>query len=250
MNIVIFTGGYAPEAELTADFFGKYEPDFVISADSGLETFEKYRSYYSSLPENPFSSGPDLILGDWDSISQKSILKKYPQEIIENFIVDKDYTDTELALERAHEKIDGAFVERKCAVNKLILVGAGGGSRIDHLLAVFDLFSTDLRPDVWISGEQFLYFLPEKKAVEIYDLKNNDIVSVLRLSSSREGGKVETKGLEWEGGLFRPEGVPSLSNRISKEYFEKKLPVSVKTVKNDFVLVLPYSARLEEADFS
>ncbi len=249
MNIVIFTGGYAPKAELTVDFFKTHKPDFVISADSGLETFETYSEFFNSLPEKLFLSEPNLILGDWDSLSQKSILKKYPSQIIENFNVDKDYTDTELALERAHEKLGTISKNNKTDSDMIILVGAGGGSRIDHLLAVFDLFSTDLKPDVWLSGEQFLYFLPKESSVKIFDLKNDDIVSVLRLSNSRAGGKVCSNGLEWEGGLFRSEGVPSLSNRISKEYFLKNLPVSIKTLESDFVLVLPYSARLEWESF-
>jgi thiamine pyrophosphokinase len=241
MFIVIFTGGTAPEPAICEKFFSdlnfasKNEPPFVIAADSGIHTLEKFIDFF---PDIDFS--PDIILGDWDSLGDKKILEKYPKEIIQNHIPDKDFTDTELALEEA---IKYSSKNSEC-VHKIILLGAGGGERIDHLIAVFDLFATKSHPDIWISGNQFLYFLGEKTCAEIYDLSACDMVSVLRTSESRSGGKISSRGLLWEYGLFRKEGVPSISNRISPEFFHGKKPVSVNVYEGSFVLAVPFSAKV------
>ena len=42
MNIFIFTGGEAPSPETAKPFFEKCKPDYVIAADSGLETLDLY----------------------------------------------------------------------------------------------------------------------------------------------------------------------------------------------------------------
>ena len=235
--ICVFTGGDAPSPKSTEYFFKEKRKeqgggDFQIksiAADSGLDTFENYQS------ELGFFSIKS-ILGDWDSIEDKKKTESYPKEIVETHIVDKDYTDTELALEKAHSMKESPDEE-------IVLIGAGGGKRIDHLIAVYDLFSTPLRPDTWITGEQFLHFLGEGKSAEISNLKENDTVSVLRTSESRTGGRIESKGLKWESKLFRMEGVPSISNRISESADEEIVEISA--VEGNFVLALPNSAKVE-----
>ena len=174
-------------------------------------------------------------MGDWDSIKDKSRLVDFPPSIIETHIVDKDYTDTELALEKAY----GMKIDSK---EKIVLVGAGGGSRIDHLIAVYDLFSTELKPDVWIAGGQFLYFLAENSKMQLSNLKHSDTVSVLRTSKSSTEGRIESCGLEWESNLFRKSGVPSISNRVADS--SKNGNVELKAFDADFVIALPPSANV------
>ena len=65
MHIVIFTGGESPEPRLTESYFSCHKPDYVIAADSGLLTLERYKSHFG---EQFF---PDAILGDMDSLSAK-----------------------------------------------------------------------------------------------------------------------------------------------------------------------------------
>ena len=150
MSILIFSGGEAPKPELAENFFQeiKAKKNYIIAADSGIQTFEAYQSHFCDL-----GLVPNLILGDWDSIGDKSILEKYPKEIIKTHIVDKDFTDTELAMSEAKKLFENSCED----VHKIILIGASGVNRIDHLLSVFDLFASALRPDVWLSGRQFLY---------------------------------------------------------------------------------------------
>ena len=234
--ICVFTGGDAPSPESTECFFsekrkeqgGGFFPFKSIAADSGLETFEEYQAKLEFFSIKS-------ILGDWDSIKSKEKLSEYPKEIIENHIVDKDYTDTELALEKAHSM-------KASPDEEIVLIGAGGGKRIDHLIAVFDLFSTRLRPDTWITGEQFLHFLGEGTRAEISNLSEKDTVSVLRTSESRTGGKIESKGLKWESSLFRMEGVPSISNRMSEDAARNR--IELKSIEGDFVIALPNSAKI------
>ena len=241
MFIFVFTGGNAPEPFVCEKFFSdlfaveKVEKPFVIAADSGLRTLEAFNRFFTSID---FS--PELILGDWDSLADNKLLEKYPKKIIQNHIVDKDFTDTELALDEAKQYIS----KNADDVHKIILVGAGGGERIDHLIAVFDLFSTDLRPDVWLSGNQFLYFLGERSCAELYDVALDDMVSVLRTSACRTGGRIKSEGLLWESGLFRKEGLPSISNRISPDCFRAGRPVALTVESGSFVLAAPHSARV------
>lgn len=236
MHIVVFTGGECPEPRLTEQYFSSRRPDFVIAADSGLLSWERYNADFGGM----FSHGgadisPDAILGDMDSLSGKGAedaLKKYPAERIQRFVEDKDFTDTELALEYAH---------KKCA-DWITLVGAGGGTRFDHFLGVFDLFATDLRPDVWLAGEQSLWHAPQGMAFSVGGLELRDTVSVARTSAARTGGRVVSDGLLWESGLFRAEGMPSISNRIKPAFFDAQKPVTIEVSEGEFVLILPTKA--------
>ncbi|MBR1615942.1 MAG: hypothetical protein IJ673_10775, partial [Treponema sp.] len=93
-----------------------------------------------------------------------------------------------------------------------------------------------------ITGEQFLHFLGEGTRAEISNLAANDTVSVLRTSESRTGGKIESKGLKWESSLFRMEGVPSISNRMSEDAARNR--IELKSIEGDFVIALPNSAKI------
>ena len=240
MHIVIFTGGEAPEADLTREYFSFRKADYVIAADSGLLTF----GLYSNRMPDFFKSQPDAIIGDMDSLADKNAsqeLKKYPQEVIQTFIEDKDYTDTELALEKAHSLLSSGD---KSGSSWISLVGAGGGARADHFLGVFDLFSTSLRPDAWLCGQQTFWFAPQKSLFKISGLSLRDMISISRTSASRTGGKLHSEGLLWEYNSFRPEGMPSISNRISPAFFEDKKPVSIEVRSGQFVLILPTHAQV------
>jgi thiamine pyrophosphokinase len=265
MHIVVFTGGDfpAPESEKTY-FSAKQEdgnaenrdsvsffPDYVIVADSGLFACELYKSYYGH------SFYPSRILGDMDSIKDISMLEKYPQKVIKTFIEDKDFSDTELALEEAYFVLSQKSVHKKSGANSEIsangtadcitLVGAGGGSRIDHLLGVFDLFASKLRPDVWLAGSQSLFYAPQHTRFSISGLKIDDMISIARTTKSRTDGSIASKGLKWEYGCFRREGMPSLSNRISPDYFNKNSPVEITIESGEFVLIVPSSASIKKS---
>ena len=252
MHIVIFTGGECPEPSLTEAYFSSRKPDFVIAADSGILSLEQYDAHFGGI----FTHGgnaPDAILGDMDSLSgkgAKDALKKYPAERIQRFVEDKDYTDTELALDYAHKIVAGKGIStetnarKKADAHWITLVGAGGGTRVDHFLGVFDLFATDLRPDAWLCGEQALWYAPQGMVFSVDGLELRDMVSVARTSAARTGGSVASDGLLWESGLFRAEGMPSISNRIKPAFFDAQKPVTIEVREGEFVLILPTKAKV------
>lgn len=263
MHIVVFTGGDFPPPESEKSFFSAaakdsgmnyhesafFIPDYVIAADSGLFACEQYEDCYGK------SFYPSKILGDMDSIKDKDMLKKYSQKIIKTFIEDKDFTDTELALEEAHLVMSKNTIKNKSSnengtsgggtTDCIALVGAGGGSRIDHLLGVFDLFASKLRPDVWLAGNQSLFYAPQHAQFSISGLRIDDMISIARTTKSRTDGSIISHGLKWEYGCFRKEGMPSLSNRISPDYFDSNKPVEIEIQSGEFVLIVPSAASVK-----
>jgi len=250
IRCTIFTGGDAPLPEAVESHFISHVPDIVIAADSGLDTLKRYADAFKSGEAASIDLTPDFIVGDFDSISDVKLIDVYgrsddesPQfgekrEVvrIERFSRDKDFTDTELALDAAFRE---AFLQN--AIPFITLIGGGSG-RLDHLLAIFDSFSAPHRADVWLLPKEAVYLLKSGTTCNVSDLKRDDIVSVARTSFSRTEGNLISHGLFWEN--FRREGMPSISNRISKNYFTDRKPVTLSACEADFLLILPLSARV------
>ena len=171
MQIIVFTGGSSPAPEKAAPYFKNIladgqKPDVVIAADSGLETLRAWQKHFKGL----YDFSPSIVLGDFDSISDKKILDECEGAAIERSPSYKDDTDTELALKRAREmakKIVGSsptMTDRASpcmtrAANReafVTLIGGAGG-RTDHFLSIYNLFGTKIAPDAWLCGEQVLW---------------------------------------------------------------------------------------------
>lgn len=226
MTVLIFTGGQAPDTEIAAPFFRNYKVDYIIAADSGLDTYEKY------LEAGLVSKAPDYLVGDFDSVSDRRLLEKYKCER-DVYSHDKDFTDSELALMKAR-KVAGLE-------GKVVLCGGNGG-RPDHFMALFDSFSRDYRADVWLCGEQVVWFCGFGSSMEISQVNFEDRISVSRISSEYENTNLACNGFEWNQ-LFE-KGMPSLSNRISREYFEKGKTISLKAEKGSFLIYVPFTAKV------
>ena len=227
IHIVIFTGGFYPNPESTKDIWKNHPvPDYIIAADSGIETLENYTKFY------PFFK-PNVIIGDFDSITNKDILEKYSDKI-KTFPQDKDYTDTELAIKEAF------YYAKKINKKPYITLVGGDGGRIDHLLAIYDLFSEKQHPSLWLCKDQAIYLLEKNNKYELSNINEQDYISIARTTSSRKRGKIISKNLTWESNLFRKKGMPSLSNRINKQM--KKIYYSIKN--ENFLLIVPLKAIL------
>lgn len=87
------------------------ESDYIIAVDGGLKILDSV------------AIKPDLIIGDMDSIDE-SVLKKYTDVKIKKYPLEKDYTDSELALKKAI----GLNPEN-------IYIISGTGSYFDHSYA-------------------------------------------------------------------------------------------------------------------
>lgn len=224
---LIFTGGESPSPELTEVFFKCLPPvSFIIAADSGLDTLNTYRSFFS---KKGTSLLPNVILGDMDSISSKELLKDFSATDVKYFPKDKDFTDTELALKCARSLASDSFI---------VLVGGNGG-RPDHFLGIYDTFSFDYRCDCWLCGEQLVFLLPEGYSLSACSLKESDYISIARLSNSFSGGSLVSKGLEWKPSPESKKGMVSLSNRICKESGGS---AEFYVKKGEFLIFLPLTA--------
>lgn len=192
-NIVIFTGGNHPPIDALWRAVDKSSVDFIIACDKGLEY---------ALADGVT---PNLVIGDFDSLSDKSLLDFFPSECVLRYPHDKDFTDTQLALKYA--------AKYKAPFGKVGIFGGDGG-RLDHFFSLYNTFTTDYRADYWVTSEQTLYLLRKKEVWEIFD-PNSLPLGVIRLWNHWKGGAIETEGLQWEGKIFFKTGIATSCNRIA-----------------------------------
>lgn len=110
MRAIIISSG-----NLNIDIFKKIKKsdDIIICADGGARHLYKYNIV------------PDMIVGDLDSLNEEYVGYYEKLDVIfHKFPSEKDYTDTELAVEYGIER----------GATELILLGSTG-TRLDHTLA-------------------------------------------------------------------------------------------------------------------
>lgn len=229
-NVLIFTGGEYPNPD-ECSYVSDNSFDFVLCADSGLDVFECYKKYFG---EKKFYC-PDMIIGDMDSVSDKSLIDKYKTSVLKKYSHYKDYSDTELALMEAKNIFPG---EKK----NVVLLGASGG-RIDHFLHIYSMFSRDFYPDVWLTPGMKSFVLCEKHSCRIHALSIEDRISFLDLECGKLS--VRSQGLEWEGDRFMGGLVPSLSNRVSDSNYRNSNPVEVTVESGRCLVCVPYKSVFE-----
>ncbi len=179
MTGVLLIGGNGPSKKYFRSIVGKYE--FVIAADSGVDLALS------------LSIEPNLVVGDMDSISSRRKLKNYlPRQIME-YPHDKDETDTEIGLR----------IFREMGYTDIILAGGGGG-RLDHILAILNIFERKYHPDIWITDREEVYFISG-----VFYRKGwvNCTVSLFPVSGhvnvlDSRGLKWTLKGLKWKRGEY------------------------------------------------
>ena len=233
IHIVVFTGGLYPKPELTEIYWKNCaagNPDYIIAADSGLEVCLEYKKYFSGR----YDFSPRKIIGDFDSISSQEILSALKKDIVESFVRDKDFTDTELALRFAYQKA----AEKK--LDPFITLVGGDGGRIDHLLSIVNSFRSKFHPDSWLCAFQQISFLKKNSGYFLHNLELMDNVSFVNVFG--KGRKILTEGLKWESRLFAKGFVPSISNRISEENFKNEEPVFIKPKASGFMAIIPLSS--------
>lgn len=222
-DCIVITGGICPSKakvqqamkalDINLDKSLQCSP-YVIVADSGFDTAMQLGIQI------------DLCIGDFDSVRNDITKSLSPTQILTHPI-DKDFTDTELALIVAHEHTS----------KRVILIGGAGGNRIDHLFAIYESFIAPYHADVWVTGEQILYCLSAISTARF--LPNpKDYISVFRVSRSAKD-KIISQGLEWESSHFRSTGYMSVSNRIKLSFFARNTPVELKILHGSFLLCLP-----------
>ena len=168
MSGVIVTGGMAPEFDAVKDIFAN--ASFIIAADSGLDTLSSY------------GLKADYVLGDMDSLKDKSLLDGFSKDKIQIFDEAKDFTDTELAF--------NYLLQNNIA--EIVIIGGGGG-RFDHQIALYSLFSRKKSPVLWITHEDRIYLVEKEFSIEI---ERNTLVSLFPVGNNP--CRMTSHGLKWE----------------------------------------------------
>lgn len=181
MRAVLVAGGTIDEEKLQETLKDRI---YVAAADSGADTLKK------------LSLKPDLLIGDFDSISQDTLVA-YKQGGLEclSFSPEKDASDSELALsilkDRGYDEIE--------------FFGALGG-RWDHSLSnlflIYRLFQEGVR--VYLRGDCDVRVLTQTNVIE----KSSRYFSLFRISPentviSIRGAKynIDREELPWASSL-------------------------------------------------
>jgi len=188
--------------------------DVLVAADSGLILCEE-----AGLT-------PDWVVGDMDSLACRasrddtSRLDKYPPEKVLRFPVDKDFTDTEFALNLLSEK----------GCDEIWIAGGGGG-RLDHFFAIRSIFERNNPPDRWFPGKEEIRCLKEGRALRAA-LTSASVVSVFPLGLGP--WEAESSGLKWPlNNLVWERGSAWVSNVAIEEYIE------IRAVRGRLMIILP-----------
>jgi len=209
---IIFTGGQGPKAQVVKRLLEtEAKGALFVAADSGLKA--------------ALDAGvkPDWIIGDMDSLEDKSRLSAAPPERVIRHPHEKDFTDTELAFSLAAEK----------GCEDIWILGGGGG-RIDHLFGIRSLFERERFPRRWITDAEDIRCVDANTPHNEVScrLAANARVSVFPLGEGQ--WKASSKGLKWQlDGLHWDRGFFGLSNVAVDGDF------SVKAETGRFMVITP-----------
>ncbi|MGO1579986.1 MAG: thiamine diphosphokinase [Peptoniphilaceae bacterium] len=171
--------------------------NFIVCADGGIKNF-----LHTNLK-------PNLIVGDFDSISEegKSFIKSNNIEV-KTFPPEKDFTDSELALDE--------LMKRR--VDEIILLGVTG-SRLDHtlgnLLMLKKLYKK-VSAKIIDNNNEIIYF--EKGKYKLFKDKY-EYLSVIAISDEV---KYSSRGLYYEVNnlTLNNDSIRGVSNKILSESAE------------------------------
>lgn len=171
MRAIIVGGGDTPSRELLEKYMvGNF---IILAADSGANIICEY------------GIAPDYLLGDFDSIDEKSLEALSSNVNTTRLPREKDYTDTHIAVLRAIE----------LGADEVILLGCTG-KRIDHFMANLCLLKLSLQ-----------------KGISAFIVDDLNEISLINKSTTIKGKKgqvfslfsycEDTEGLSIEGAKYR-----------------------------------------------
>lgn len=202
MKIVIVSGGTPPSYELIVEELK--DSSFLICADSGGECLYKYNII------------PNFLMGDFDSISREALDFFSIQEncIIDKYPRDKDFTDTELVLNKA---ID-------LGANEIVFLGCTG-TRIDHLMGNLGMLLRCLKLNIKA------YIKDNNNSIEITD-KPIRIKKEKGTTFSLQAYCNKVKDLNIRGAKFELENYELAlgdPRTISNEFLNKDIDIDFKS---------------------
>jgi thiamine pyrophosphokinase len=206
---LIFIGGDAPHPRIL-DVLPR--DAFVIAADSGWE--------------HAVNSGftPHVLIGDMDSISPAHLQQARDMNVhIIEHLADKDFTDTELALELAADHHHHS-----------IHLVSGGGDRFDHLLALVHSLAphagdTSLTAHV---GSSRLHIIQPGHGL-MFGTTPGQTISLIPLGGAAKG--VTTTGLKWN--LTKDTLRPFASRGVSNIATDSTVTLAIR--KGHLAVIIP-----------
>lgn len=172
MHVVIFAGGTIQAGKAVDEALAS--ADLVIAADSGAEAAMRYGLI------------PAFVVGDFDSLDQQTLEKlRSTGSQIRTVAVEKDETDTELAVQIAVEQ----------GATEVTLLGALGGSRFDHTMANVLLLAGFESLHMRIVDGTSAGWLLKGPGTGVIEGERGDLLSLLPLTENAEG--VSTQGLHY-----------------------------------------------------
>lgn len=210
-HVAIFTGGDRPHPAIEHVVGGS---GLLIAADGGFE---------HALAMNHF---PDVLIGDMDSISPDHLARAESSgvEVIRH-PVDKDKTDTELAIELA--------IEREMT---FLTIVSGGGDRLDHILGFLHSVAPYADSEVHVTlmvGSAVIEIVPQGEWRTVI-AGEEPVVSLIPLGGPARG--VTTERLKWE--LSEDTLVPFSSRGLSNVPLDQTFNVYV--AEGYLAVVQPY----------
>jgi len=193
---IVFTGGSGPEKHFVENYI---KPgDTIVAADSGMDLADS------------FGIVPDYLVGDMDSITDKTLIEKMPKDRIILSNSEKDETDTELGIE--------LLISKGC--QDIMIIGGGGG-RIDHFIGIFFLFYREVYPRLWFMKNFMIHCIDRK--MKIYGKIGSEVSF---FPAGTEMTTMASSGLKWNlNALTWKIGDAGISNVI----LESPCMVSPKT---------------------
>ena len=163
MHVVIFAGGTVqPSSRVDTALL---EADLIIAADSGAET----ALHYGHVPA--------VVVGDFDSLTIDTAELEAKGSKLVRAAVEKDETDTELAIQVALEH----------GATTITLLGAIGGARFDHTIAnILLLAGIETDPMRIVDGPMTCWLLRGPGSTTIAGQKG-DLLSLFPLTSEATG---------------------------------------------------------------
>ena len=212
MRYLIVTGGPLPDeaSEVIRSISSSDEEKVIIACDSGCDYLARHNIV------------PDILIGDMDSISKKGLKFAEKNKVFtEHYPVEKDWTDTEIALNKTEA---GDKVTLICPVS----------ARIDHVIANLAIslkLKSEGRDIVVTDGITYCFPLSgeDKVSVDVSSFEGGAAVSLIPWNFGKSVKGVTTKGLYYPltdsdltaGSSF------SFSNHPKKS--AKKISVSIRS---------------------
>ena len=154
---------------------------------------------------------PQILIGDFDSAENSAVNWAIENKIpVERHPVEKDFTDTQLALEILPKNIPA------------VVTGIFGGI-FDHLFS--NVFTCANYQNIFLADErEIIFYVKGGEFVEVKFFENPMAVSLLPITEICEG--VTTKNLHWE--LSNATLTQNLPNTISNRAETSEIKISVE----------------------